>query len=749
MNNIFWFIIDSVRTFRTGEDDRDRIDIMDTFSKDSIEFTNCYTSAPSSLLAAGAMFSGLPSVFISRHFNDWKFDVQNISILKTLVEEHGYTSIPLIDGRNAREKYRNLLSSFPSSYLPKGKYLRDYGWNNEEVTEIFEHIIKTKPFSDPFAFVFWYDCRRDPNTSKHVEKAINLIKEHGYYDDSIIAMHSDHGYPDPRTKLNESFFKGMGHDMILTDDNVKTPLFLKYPGSPSNIKISHTVGHVDIIPTMFDVLNIPMNKANDSPSFKGKSLKPIIEGKEDNERCVRIDTRLQMDTDRITAYRKGDYKFIYFQDDNSSLLYDLKNDQLETQDLSKNNDYISVLNDFETIHDSRVDAYIAALREAKVNLVVSGSESHLVTPIGLGAIIRGAGIPFLGASPRAAALEGSKILTRRILDSAGVPQPNFEIYEAGDFAVNRDAAMEYGREKFADGVEGLVVKADGLCGGKGVKVCRTYDEFKEGINRLEQFGDSGKDFLIEELLEGAEISGTAVVGANRSYQLLSFAQDYKLSGEGDTGSMTGGMGAVTVDLPHQFKEYIKRTIVEPTIKAAEDDKRSMEGAVVYFGLMLTEDGPKVLEINMRMGDPETQVIVPSYSGKFGELLYDAATGQDVGTYAGMPEDHFATVCLAAKGYPDDKALQKASREHAIFGLKVNRSLDRIHFIGGGIKRTEGGFFPNGTRVLYALGIGGTQQLAIERAYQGVAGIKCEGLFHRDDIGCNLAKINKIVEGYEL
>ena len=350
--NIFWFIIDSVRTYRTGEDDRDRIDIIDTFAKDSIEFTNCYTSAPSSLLAAGAMFSGLPSVFVSRHFNDWKFDVQDISILKTLVDEHGYTSIHLNDGRNAREKFRNLLSSFPSSYLPKGKKLRDYIWNNEEITEIFEHIIKTKPFTDPFAFVFWYDCRRDPNVSKHVEKAINLIKDHDYYDDSIIVMHSDHGYPDPRTKLNESFFKGMGHDMILTDDNVKTPLLLKYPSSPSNIKISNTVGHVDILPTMFDILNIPMNKENDFHSFKGKSLKPIIEGKEDNERCVRIDTRLQMDTDRITAYRKGDFKFIYFQDNHSSLLYDLKNDQFETQDLSKNNDYISIINDFEAIHDS-------------------------------------------------------------------------------------------------------------------------------------------------------------------------------------------------------------------------------------------------------------------------------------------------------------------------------------------------------------------------------------------------------------
>jgi hypothetical protein len=349
--NIFWFVIDSVRTFRTGEDDRDRIDVMDEFGKSSIEFTNCYTSAPSSLLAAGAMYSGLPAVFVARHFNDWKFSDEDTSTITTLVQEHGYTSIPLLDVRNAREKYQKFLPPFPSSYLPPGKQLRDYVWNNKEVTEIFEHIIQTKPFNDPFVFTFWYDCRRDPNTSQHVEKAINLIKEYGYYDESIIIMNSDHGYPDPRTKLDENFFKGLGHDMILTDDNVKTPLFVKYPNCPKNIKIDNVVSHVDIIPTIFDVINVPMNKGNDSNIFKGRSLKDIIVKNERDERCVRMDTRLQMDTDRITAYRKQNFKYIYFQDSFDSLLYNLKNDPDEIKDLSKNKEYVSIIHEFEAIND--------------------------------------------------------------------------------------------------------------------------------------------------------------------------------------------------------------------------------------------------------------------------------------------------------------------------------------------------------------------------------------------------------------
>jgi hypothetical protein len=350
--NIFWFIIDSVRTFRTGMDDRDRLDIMDEFGKDSVEFTNCFTSAPSSLLAAGAMFTGYPSAFIARHFNDWKFDDENISTIKTLVDEHGYTSIPLIDGRNAREKYQNLLPPFPSSYLPKGRHLRDYVWNNKELTEIFEHIIKTKTFDDPFVFVFWYDCRRDPNISQHVEKAIKLIKKHGYYDDSIVIMNSDHGYPDPRTKINEGFFKNMGHDMILTDDNIKTPLFIKYPGSPNGISIDNTVGHIDILPTIFDVLNISTDKKKDQYKFKGQSLRHIINREENNGRCIRSDTRLRMDNNKITAYCKKHYKYIYFHDDNYSLLFNLENDPMELNNLAAKDSSKELVKDFKEINKS-------------------------------------------------------------------------------------------------------------------------------------------------------------------------------------------------------------------------------------------------------------------------------------------------------------------------------------------------------------------------------------------------------------
>lgn len=336
--NIFWFIIDSVRPYRSGLDDRDRIDIMDEFAADSVEFTKCFTSAPSSLLAAGSLFTGLPSVFVARHFNDWKFINPGISTIRTLVEEYGYQSIPLIDGRNAREKYQELLPPFPSKYLPKGFHLSDYSWTNGEVTKIFENIINNH-VQEPCVFTFWYDCRRDPLTSNHVKDAIELIKSHGMYDDSIIIMNSDHGYPDPSTKLDESFFKNLGHDMILTDDNIQTPLIIKYPGCPAGLKVDNVVGHPDILPTIFDLLKIPLIKENDAFPFRGKSLLNIING-EDDSRIIRTDTRLRMDKDRITSYRSSDYKYIKFHDDNITMLFDLNKDPREIDDISIRNDEI-------------------------------------------------------------------------------------------------------------------------------------------------------------------------------------------------------------------------------------------------------------------------------------------------------------------------------------------------------------------------------------------------------------------------
>ena len=348
--NIIWIIIDGVRTFRTNLDDRDRLDIMDEFGKDSIEFTNAFTSAPSSILSGGAFFTGLPSVYVSRHFNDFKFADKKISTIATLVEDYGYDSFPLINTREEREKYQFVLPPFQGKYLPKGRKLSDYAWRNREITEIIEHLIEKNIPRRPFSLACWYCCRRDPRTSEYVGRALELLKKNGYFENSVIIMHSDHGYPHPATKLNKGFFKGLRHDMILTDDNIRTPLFLKYPGGPKGIRVSNVVGLIDILPTIFDILNVPRKEID--TKYQGRSLLPILRGEEaDDTRIVRTDSRLTMDIGKITSLRSSEYKYLFFYDENYEALYDMKRDPGEGKSLIRDGEkaWKNVLKEFRKL----------------------------------------------------------------------------------------------------------------------------------------------------------------------------------------------------------------------------------------------------------------------------------------------------------------------------------------------------------------------------------------------------------------
>ena len=364
--NIFWFIIDSVRAFRTGKDDRDWLDIMDEFAEDSVHFTNAFTSAPSSRLAAGGFFTGLPTPFVSRHFNDWDVRIDELDTINTLVKKHGYHSYSLFDTRNARENYQNLVPPISTRLLPKGYHLSDYVWSNRDLTYIFDFLLEQKKIIQPCCATFWYDCRRDPNVSNHVAEAINQIKKNKYYEDSIIIMMSDHGYPDPDTNLNENFLRNVGHDVILTDDNIKTPLLLKYPGSPKGIRIDDVVGHIDVLPTIFDILNLQYNSG--ISKYQGTSLLPLINGIEkNNNRVRRTDTRLPMDTQRMVSFRNNLFKYIYVFEDNIEFLFDLRTDQYERCNFINNPEYKEILSDFQKLKNESEKAIFAFHKKHLLN----------------------------------------------------------------------------------------------------------------------------------------------------------------------------------------------------------------------------------------------------------------------------------------------------------------------------------------------------------------------------------------------
>jgi len=266
-------------------------------------------------------------------------------------------------------------------YLPKKYHLSDYAWRNSEITEIFNYIIDNNVFHKPVVFTFWYDCRRDSQISTHVKRAIQKIKEKGLYDDSIIIMHSDHGYPDPKTKLNEGFFKNLGHDMVLTDDNIKTPLIVKYPDCPKGISIPNIVGHVDILPTIFDILELNHEKIK--TQFQGKSLLPIIQGNEKDHRIRRSDTRLEMDIGKIMSLRSKDYKYLYFYDDGTEYLIDIKQDKEEVHNIIYKNNIKEKVHEFRILKDTYDDEIFAfhknnLLENALTHLNLNGNKTKKI-----------------------------------------------------------------------------------------------------------------------------------------------------------------------------------------------------------------------------------------------------------------------------------------------------------------------------------------------------------------------------------
>jgi phosphoribosylamine--glycine ligase len=386
--------------------------------------------------------------------------------------------------------------------------------------------------------------------------------------------------------------------------------------------------------------------------------------------------------------------------------------------------------------------FIAYLREKNIGIVVSGSETDLVK--GLGDRLREANIPFVGASQAAAMFEGSKVLSAKFRHANGIPQARFQIFEEPTYDANVSAALDYGEMRFDQGAKGLAVKLDGLAGGKGVVVAIGPEEYQKAFAELRKHASANSKIVIEDLLSGPEVSVTVLVQSPDVYKVLSFSQDYKRAFDGDKGLNTGGMGAATIDLPSKLVGEIDRLIIKPTIIGAEKAGRSMRGSILYIGLMITPEGPKVCEYNMRAGDPETQVVFPRYAGDVGRLLYALATGNLETQTAGNRKEHFVTIVMAANGYPED---YKASEGKTIMGIEDARKIEGVWVNVAGTEWIGQYQVVKGSRNLNVCASGDIHADALAKAYRGVSRIKSEGLFNRNDIGCHLAEIEALHKRY--
>jgi phosphoribosylamine--glycine ligase len=357
-------------------------------------------------------------------------------------------------------------------------------------------------------------------------------------------------------------------------------------------------------------------------------------------------------------------------------------------------------------------AVVDLARERSVDLVVIGPEAPLVA--GVGDALREAGFSVFGPNAAAAQLEGSKGFTKDLCEANGIPTAG---YVRTETAAEAMAALD----RFGTPV---VIKADGLAAGKGVTVATTRAEAEEAIAEA---GDS--PLVIEEFLEGEEASLFALVDGDQAV-LFATAQDHKRVGEGDTGPNTGGMGAYT-PAPVLTPELERRTmdeIVGPTARALAAAGTPFSG-VLYAGLMLTAEGPKLIEYNARFGDPECEAIMPRVEGDFAELLMAVASGRLDEVKPRLSAESAVTVIVAARGYPGTPVSGGAIRD-----LEAAEQIEGVTVFQAGTAQSQNGLVAKGGRVLAVTATADTFANARARAYRAVDQIDFADGFHRRDIG---------------
>ena len=356
-------------------------------------------------------------------------------------------------------------------------------------------------------------------------------------------------------------------------------------------------------------------------------------------------------------------------------------------------------------------AVVALARSIDAGLVVVGPEAPLVA--GVADALRAAGIPVFGPSAAAARLEGSKGFTKDLCARAGIPTAD---YVRADTVAAGLAALD----RFAIPV---VVKADGLAAGKGVTVAMSRGEAEAAIRAA---GDG--PLVIEEFLDGEEASLFALVDGERAVALAS-AQDHKRVGEGDTGPNTGGMGAYSPApvLTPELERHAMEDIIGPTVRALAAAGTPYSG-ILFAGLMLTAEGPKLIEYNVRFGDPECQAIMPRIGGDFAGLLRAVASGADFSSPPLSPHASL-TVVVAARGYPSAPATGAS-----ISGIARAEAIDGVTVFQAGTAIAGGKLVASGGRVLAVTAVAETLAEAANRAYRAVDAIDFADGFCRRDIG---------------
>lgn len=360
-------------------------------------------------------------------------------------------------------------------------------------------------------------------------------------------------------------------------------------------------------------------------------------------------------------------------------------------------------------------------KSEKIDFLVVGPEQSLAA--GIVDKFEETHIPSFGVKRQAAQLEASKVYAKKLMERYGLPTARFEV-------VSRITEGEAALDRFSLPV---VIKADGLCGGKGSFICEERSDALHVLSDLlikKIFGPAGEKVIIEEFLPGYEISYMGFA-AGETFVPLATSQDYKRLGDGHTGPNTGGMGAISPNplVDDLLEEKIKRQVVEPFLELAHGEKLDYRG-VIYMGLMLYQGTPYVLEFNVRFGDPETQVILPRYQGDLLSVFVATQEKKLAGAKLQWKEEKAVTVVLASKGYPGDY-----EEGFEIIGLNEKEN-ENVHLFHAGTVLENGKWKTKRGRILGVSALGKSWGEARNAAYGHVKKIGWKGMTYRKDIGDN-------------
>lgn len=366
------------------------------------------------------------------------------------------------------------------------------------------------------------------------------------------------------------------------------------------------------------------------------------------------------------------------------------------------------------------DKLVAFAKEKEIDLTVIGMDDPLVG--GVVDAFEAEGLRVFGPRKNAAILEGSKAFSKDLMKKYNIPTAAYENFD------NAKEALAYlETAKFP-----IVLKADGLALGKGVLICNTLEEAKEGVQSImmnKKFGTAGNRMVIEEFMTGREVSVLSYVDG-KTIKTMTSAQDHKRAGDGDTGLNTGGMGTFSPSpfYTEEVDDFCNKYIYQATVDAMAAEGREFKG-IIFFGLMLTENGPRVLEYNARFGDPEAQVVLPRMKNDIVEV-FEACIDGTLDQIDLQFEDNAAVcVVLASEGYP-----VKYEKGFVIKGLEKFKDKEGYYVFHAGTKKAEEGIVTNGGRVLGVTAKGKDLKEARANAYEAINLVEFENKYYRHDIG---------------